>query len=179
MTMRGYFDVFPNRTTTELRTAEFSNDDPHDSLSGGTFVFTEFFCTDQHCDCQRVLIKVFRAKSVNDAHPEEVATISYSWNPNSDETWSVLNSDMPNPFLDPFHRQAPYASELLDFWMAMIQRDSAYASRIERHYREIRAEVKTSTAKSQAAALDEVAKFQKVRGVVQQPSANEWLERNS
>ena len=48
---------------------------------------------------------------------------------------------MPNPFLDPLHRQAPYASELLDFWSTMIKRDKAYASRLERHYDEIRAEI--------------------------------------
>ena len=48
---------------------------------------------------------------------------------------------MPNPFLDPLHRQAPYASELLDFWIAMIKHDKAYASRLERHYDEIRAEI--------------------------------------
>lgn len=141
MEMLGYFDVFPDKTRTELRTVAFGNDsNVHDVLVGGTFIFTEYFCTDPECDCQRVLVKVFRAASEH-ARPEEVATISYSWNPDSDEIWSVVNSKVPNPSLDPFHRQASYASELLEFWTAMIERDESYASRLQRHYDEIRAEI--------------------------------------
>lgn len=140
MVMQGYFDIFPHKTRTELRTATFEAGNADDPLPGGVFIFTEFFCTDPTCDCQRVLVKVFRAESEDD-RPDEVATISYSWNPNSDDIWRIVNSDVPNPFLDPFHRQASYASELLDFWMTMIRRDKDYASRIQRHYNEIRAEV--------------------------------------
>ena len=140
MAMLGYFDIFPERMRTELRTAAFENGNADDPLSDGTFIFTEYFCTDPKCDCQRVLVKAFRAES-EDARAEEVATISYSWNPNNDGLWTIMNSDVPNPFLDPFHRQAPYASELLDFWTTMIERDKVYASRIQRHYDEIRAEI--------------------------------------
>jgi len=140
MAMQGYFDIFPEKWSTEVRTATFENGDADDSLPGGTFIFTEYFCTDPKCDCQRVLVKVFHARS-EDAHPDEVATISYTWNPSSDGIWETVKSDMPNPFLDPLHRQVSYASELLDFWSTMIERDKAYASRIQRHYDEIRAEI--------------------------------------
>jgi hypothetical protein len=140
MAMQGYFDVFPERRRTELRTAIFENGNADDPLPDGTFIFTEYFCTDPKCDCQRVLVKIFHARSEN-AHPNEVATISYGWNPSSDDIWGIVNSDMPNPFLDPFHRQVSYASELLDFWSTMIERDKVYASRIQRHYDEIRAEI--------------------------------------
>ncbi|MBI2481209.1 MAG: hypothetical protein HYV60_21985 [Planctomycetia bacterium] len=141
MELLGYFDVFPDKTRTELRTAKLTGDSGmRDVLVGGTFIFTEYFCTDTACHCQRVLVKVFRAASES-ARPEEVATISYSWNPDSDTIWSEVNSEVPNPHLDPLHRQAPYAEDLLDFWMAMIERDKAYALRLQRHYDEIRAEV--------------------------------------
>jgi len=140
MALYGYFDVFPEKRRTELRTASFENGNADDPLCDGTFLFTEYFCTDLKCDCQRVLVKVLHVRS-EDARPDEVATISYSWNPNSDGIWKAVNSDMPNPFLDPFHRQVTYASELLDFWNTMIERDKAYASRIQRHYEEIRAEI--------------------------------------
>lgn len=140
MAMQGYFDIFPDKTRTELRTATIENCNADDPLPGGTFFFTEYFCTDPKCDCQRVLVKVFLAES-EAAHPDEVATISYSWNPHNDDVWTIVNSDVPNPFLDPFHRQAPCASKLLDLWITMIERDKAYASRIQRHYDEIRAEV--------------------------------------
>ena len=128
MAMRGYFDVFPEKTTTELRTVTFADgnadgnaDDP---LCDGTFLFTEYFCTDLRCNCQRVLVKVFHVRS-EDTPPDEVATINYSWDPSTDEMWARLNLDIPNPFLDPLHRQAPYASELFDFWCEMIERDKA------------------------------------------------------
>lgn len=140
MFLQGYFDVFPQKRTTELRTATLMNGDDDDVLPDGTYVFTEYFCTDLSCNCERVLVKVIYARS-EDAVPNEVATISYSWNPNSDETWRRLNSEMPNPFLDPAHRQTRYASQVLEFWTEMIKRDKAYASRLERHYEEIRAEV--------------------------------------
>ena len=140
MAMQGYFDVFPEKRTTELRTATFANGNTDDPLPDGTFLFTEYFCTDLRCNCQRVLVKIFRARS-EDAPPDEVATISYSWNLSTDRAWDRLNSDMPNPFLDPLHRQARCASKLLDFWSTMIKRDKAYASRLERHYDEIRAEI--------------------------------------
>ena len=148
MAMLGYFDVFPDKTETELRIATFADGNPDDLLPDGTFIFTEYFCTDPNCDCQRVLVKVFYARSP-DARPDEVATISYGWNPRSDGFWKLVDSELPNPFLDPFHRQAPFASELLEFWHAMIERDSAYAARIQRHYAEIRAEV-GQTAKKPA-----------------------------
>jgi len=147
MAMLGYFDVFPDKARTELRTASFENGNADDPLPDGTFIFTEYFCTDPNCDCQRVLVKVFRARS-QDARPDEVATFSYSWDPRSDDVWELVNSDMPNPFLDPFHRQVSYASELLDFWSTMIERDSVYASRIQRHYEEIRAEIGQTAEKS-------------------------------
>ncbi len=84
MAMQGYFDIFPEKTRTELRTATFENGNADDPLPGGTFLFTEYFCTDPNCDCQRVLVKVFLARS-EDAPPDEVATISYTWNPNCDD----------------------------------------------------------------------------------------------
>ena len=140
MGMHGYFHVFPEKAKTELRTATFVDANGDDLPPDGQYIFDEYFCTDLNCNCQRVLVKVFRVRS-EDSPPSEVATISYSWNPNSDETWTSVNSGVANPFLDPFHRQASYAAELLDFWRMMVTRDRAYAARLERHYDEIRAEI--------------------------------------
>jgi len=60
--MLGYFDVFPDKSRTELRTATFQDGTADDPLPNGTFIFTEYFCTDLKCDCQRVLVKVFHAR---------------------------------------------------------------------------------------------------------------------
>lgn len=146
MAILGYFDVFPEKTRTELRTATFTGGASDDGLPNGTYVFTEYYCTDPKCNCERVLVKVFRVRSEK-APPDEVATINYSWNPHGDPTWSIINAEMPNPFLDPFHRQVSYAPRLLEFWSAMIDRDNEYASRLKRHYREIRAAMAQSKGK--------------------------------
>jgi len=140
MAIDGYFDVFPEKAGTELRTATFEEGRTGDPLAGGMFIFTEYFCTDLDCDCQRVLVKVLRATS-EDTAPEEVATISYTWNSGSDDSWRAVNLEVPNPFLDPLHRQAHYAGELLDFWSTMIERDKDYALRLQRHYDEIRSRI--------------------------------------
>lgn len=137
--MLNYFDYFPEKTQTELRTIHFIDDRRNDSIPLGSYVFTEFYCTDLECDCQRLLVKVLRFKSARD-QPEDVATISYTWNEALDDAWSfLLEEDISNPFLDPFHRQADYAMDLLELWHVMVQRDEAYAERLKRHYTELRA----------------------------------------
>jgi len=165
MAMLGYFDIFPDKAKTELRSAILSPSrmgdvDPLD----GTYIFTEYFCTDLDCDCKQVLVKVFRVEP-NDDPPEDVATISHCWGPHSDSTWALLNSALPSPFLDPFHPQALYASQLLDFWSHMVKRDKAYASRLRRHYGEIRAEAGKGGKGSQPRArLSTSSKTQKSLG---------------
>ena len=64
----------------------------------------------------------------------------------------LTNEGFPNPFLDPFHKQASYADELLEFWSDMVENDSAYAQRLESHYRELRE--KRGTSERQATAFD-------------------------
>jgi hypothetical protein len=140
MAMYGYFDVFPEKWATEVRTATLVGDGTDDPLCTGTFLFSEYFCTDLTCDCRRVLIKVFHAIS-HDVPPVEVASISYCWDPSALETLTLLAPGKSNPFLDPFHRQAPYASALLEFWSEMVKDDRAYAARLQRHYDEIRAQI--------------------------------------
>ena len=140
MASLGYYDVFPEKWTTELRTATFMDGRPGDPLPDGTFLFTEYYCADLKCNCQQVIVRVLHARSMN-ARPDEVATIIYSWNPNTDPKWKLLFSNVPNPVLNPFHRQAPFAPAILDFWREMVGYDQAYVSRLERHYHEIRAKI--------------------------------------
>ena len=134
--MLGYFDVFPEQRETELRTAYLPDGDDL-PFPAGTYLFTEYYCSDALCDCQRLLVKVFHV-SEPESVPEEVATISYSWNEAPDDSWKDIISDVSNPFLDPFHRQAEYADELLDFWYDMVCRDRNYANRLMKHYAELR-----------------------------------------
>jgi len=148
--MYGYFDYFPEKRKTELRTMTIVEEGTGDSIPVGTYIFTEYFCTDSNCDCQRVLVKVFRALSEH-SRPEEVATISYTWDEGTDGLWAEVASEMPNPFLDPFHRQVRYAQDLVDFWEAMVDRDPAYKARLQRHYHELRAAFRGPSATTRPA----------------------------
>lgn len=133
--MIGYFELFPEKCETELRTAQFL--DETDVIPRGTYLFTEYYCQDLTCNCQRVLIKVLRADDPK-VKPSEVATISFTWSEEHDETWEATVDEFDNPFLDPFHFQASYAESFLEFWHDMYRHDPAYADRIERHYAEVR-----------------------------------------
>jgi hypothetical protein len=136
MSVIGYFEAFPQKSQTELRTVTFTED--RECIPPGIYVFTEYFCTDLNCNCQRVMIKVLNPKSESDRNPREVATISYTWSPGEDEAWRETNSEFANPFLDPFHRQSVFANELLEFWNVMVVRDQRYAQRLKTHYHELR-----------------------------------------
>jgi hypothetical protein len=134
--MIGYFDVFPEKRSSELRTAFFPDGDDL-PFPAGAYVFIEFYCPDLSCDCQRLLVKVFHISKPK-SMPKEVATISYTWNEDLDDSWKDIISDVSNPFLDPFHRQAKYATELMGFWYDMLCHDHEYAERLKRHYAELR-----------------------------------------
>ncbi len=137
--MLGYFEYFKEKISTELRTTTFLNgDNSPDSIPDGKFVFTEYFCTDPACNCERVLVKVLCYKS-DDARPEDVATFGYTWNESNDELWTPLATEVPNPYLDPLHPQVRYANALLSFWSDMVKHDQNYSNRLQRHYRELRA----------------------------------------
>ena len=137
--MLGYFDHFKEKISTELRTTTFLNGgNARDSVPEGKFLFTEYFCTDPKCNCERVLVKILRYIS-DDAIPEDVATIGYTWNESNDELWTPITPEIPNPYLDPLHPRARYANALLSFWSDMVKHDQNYSNRIQRHYRELRA----------------------------------------
>jgi hypothetical protein len=134
--MIDYFTQFPEKCETELRTAVFAGK-ASESFPPGTYIFSEYFCPDLDCDCQRVLIKVLNVRSPND-RAIEVATISYTWDEHA-EDWKAIVAENPNPYLDPLHFQAPFANSLLEFWKDMLTRDVPYAKRLQRHYAELRA----------------------------------------
>ena len=131
--MISYFSLFPEKYATEIRTVAFPN---HRDMPSGTILFNEFYCPDQNCNCERVLIRCDQVLDQNSA-PKPYAMISYSWNRTPDASWrQIINEE--NPFLDPFHINKEFASNLLEFWYDMYQRDSDYRERIFRHYRELR-----------------------------------------
>lgn len=133
--MISYFSLFREKVATELRTVSFPN---HEDMPRGTILFNEYFCPDQNCNCERVLIgceQVLEACAV--ATPYSM--ISYSWNTRPDASWRrLLGVKEDNPFLDPFHESKKFAKNLMEFWYDMYKRDTMYRERILRHYHELR-----------------------------------------
>lgn len=131
----GYFDVFPEKCDSELRAVYVLDDAMR--MPSGNYIFTEYYCPDLSCDCKRVLVKVLYL-SEPEATPEDVATISYTWDRAGYWSWLGRKDDEDKPFLDPLHPQAGCAPELLEFWREMLRRDPKYARRLKTHYDELR-----------------------------------------
>lgn len=106
-------------------------------MPAGEYGFLEYYCTDENCDCRRLIIRVFDQHSGDKVW----ATISYGWenaafyrkwSPGTDnaEEWS-------RPTLDPINPQSKYAEYFLALFGQMIQ-DQAYVNRLKRHYKMFR-----------------------------------------
>jgi|GEM_PF-3552838 len=135
--MLGYYDVFPEKQSTDLRTVFVADDGTEDSFPPGIYLFTEYYCNVLSCDCQRLLVKclyLLDKKSI----PEEVASFNFTWNENLELPQLELLGVVDNPFLDPLHYQASYAAELMEFWHDMYCKDVPYANRLKSHYEELR-----------------------------------------
>lgn len=142
MSVTGFFETFPEKMKTDLRTIMF--EEVTDGIPVGIFLFMEYYCTDLNCNCQHVSIKVLHAKSSTDKNLREVATIGYTWGDALDDVWRQINADCPDSYLDPFHQQASYAGTLLEFWRYMIEHDSVYVERLKKHHGELCAELSKS-----------------------------------
>ena len=86
--------------------------------------FTELYCTENGCDCRRVMINVFSRHA--EAH---VATISHGFEPPDDK-----DDYFGQTFLDPLNRQSSYSTALLDLFVSLLKSDESYRQRLERHY---------------------------------------------
>jgi hypothetical protein len=92
-------------------------------LPDDEYAFCEFYCTDRHCDCRRVLLWVMRLST-----GEPVAVISHAFEPPRPGAY-VQNQT----FLDPLHPQASFAPRLLQLFKTTVLTPD-YAQRLERHY---------------------------------------------
>ncbi len=92
----------------------------------GRYEFIEFYCTDEGCDCRRVLIVVLNSKL------QGKAVISMG-----------LDQGTPfsGPFLDDSHPQAPYATELLEFFVHGVNRHPEFLEMIHCHYKNVRTKI--------------------------------------
>ncbi|NVN90709.1 MAG: hypothetical protein HXX11_08890 [Desulfuromonadales bacterium] len=92
----------------------------------GDYGFLELYCTDKGCDCRRVTIFVLNKKM------EAKAVIGMGFDP---------DGPMPGPYLDDFHKQSPFADDLLQYFVDMINGEPDNLEMLHRHYREVRKKV--------------------------------------
>lgn len=92
----------------------------------GDYGFLELYCTDEGCDCRRVTIFVLNRNM------EAKAVIGMGFDP---------DGPMPGPYLDDFHQQSPYAHQLLEHFVEMINEEPDNLAMMYRHYREVRKKV--------------------------------------
>ena len=94
-------------------------------LPQGTFVFREFYCTDDRCDCRRVILQVQWAE-----RQRVIASLNFALAPGGS-----LGEQDPPLFLDPLNPQSELAEHVLVLFEEMIASDRAYPERLMRHYR--------------------------------------------
>jgi hypothetical protein len=92
----------------------------------GSYSFTEWYCTDPGCDCRRVVIRVDNEKN------KTKAVINFGFD---------QKDAFGGPYLDGSSAQAPYASELVSFFVDSLNGDHQLLDRLYRHYRQVREQV--------------------------------------
>ncbi|NMQ07902.1 hypothetical protein E4Q08_23035 [Candidatus Accumulibacter phosphatis] len=128
--MLAFFERFGDLAFEEMRVLTVP---PGNPVPADEYGFLEFYCTDDDCDCRRVIIKVVGRKSADKVW----ATISYGWEQAAFyRKWSrgTENAhEWQRPTLDPLNPQSSHARDFLAAFEQMIQ-DKTYVDRLKRHY---------------------------------------------
>lgn len=132
--MEAFFSRFGDLAFKETRAVTIPAGNP---VPAGEYGFIEYYCTDNNCDCRRVIIKVLS----QDSGEKVWAVISYGWESVAFyRKWSPRTDNAEKcarPTLDPLNPQSEYAEHLLAFFEQMIQ-DKAYVDRLKHHYKMFR-----------------------------------------
>lgn len=123
MSLQPYSLIFPNKNEPVMA---LQLDRKTGKIPKGAYGFIEFYCTDKGCDCRRTTLFVLNEKM------QQKAVISMGFDP---------DDDLAGPFLDNFHQQSPYAGQLLDIFVELINGNPEFLEAMHRHYREVRTKV--------------------------------------
>ncbi len=132
MAQQPYSVIFPNTDDPVLVLALPRK---QGKIPKNDYGFIEMYCTDKGCDCRRVTIFVLNKKM------ETKAVISMGFDP--DEPYA-------GPFLDDIHEQSPYAHEILQLFVTMINEQPENLEMMHRHYREVRKKVEGKAYRGKA-----------------------------
>ena len=121
--MEPYNQIFPN-APAPLMTLEASR--KTGPIPKGSYSYLECYCTDPACDCRRVTVVVFNEKM------KQKAVICFGFDG---------EGPFAGPYLDTSNYQAPYAPELLDFFVYTLNSRADWLARMYQQYREVREHV--------------------------------------
>lgn len=123
MSLQPYAVIFPE---TDEPVMALQLDHKTGKIPKGAYGFIEFYCTDKKCDCRRTTLFVLNEKM------QEKAVISMGFDP---------DDELAGPFLDDFHKQSPFAEQLLDIFVELVNEQPEFLEAMHRHYREVRTKV--------------------------------------
>jgi hypothetical protein len=132
--MLAFYSRFGELAFKETRSVTIPAGNP---VPADDYGFLEYYCTDENCDCHRVIIRVVGRLSGDKVW----ATISYGWKSAAFyRKWSPgvdYAEEWIRPTLVPLNPQSEHAEDFLAFFGQMIQ-DKTYVDRLKRHYKMFR-----------------------------------------
>ena len=131
MEMLAFFERFGDLAFAETRVVTVP---PGKAVPAGVYGLLEFYCTDDDCDCRRVIIQIVSKNSADKVW----ATISYGW-----EDAAFYRKCSPGTeggaewfgaTLDPLNSQSAHAGAFLSLFKHVVLQDKSYVDRLKRHY---------------------------------------------
>src|SRR5687768_5370954 len=110
MPLRPFYNFRPDIAWDECRCAILKDESSESTLPPGKYAFTEWYCDEPDCDCQRVMFVVVKEEMPG----KLLAHITLGF----DRT-----SPAAGPYLDPLLPQSRYAPELLELFKEMLLPD--------------------------------------------------------
>lgn len=123
ISLQMFTEIFPDIAATETRHFWPTGRDPEKD----PIQIAEYYCTDPSCDCKRVLLTLF---DLADPDPTPILTVGYAFNRNDPE---------PGPYIDPLNHLTPQGRDYFPFICDLLDKDSAYVNRLQKHYEMIKA----------------------------------------
>ena len=132
MPLEPFDQIFPEIARAEMRMCEVPG--PGLGVPGGKYILREFYCTEEACDCRRVLVQFMPMEG----RGEVAASINYGWEKaqfyrkwsNDPDLWR----EMAGATLEPFMEQGPVAKRFLPIFKHVI-RDHSLVAAFRKHYR--------------------------------------------
>ena len=139
-----FHDYFPDLAERETRVIHVRPPSPFPNVPPDDYALLEMFCTDEGCDCRRVMWTV-----VADRKKSTVAVVAHGWgSARFYQKWYGANDadivrEMQGPVLNLASPQAPYAPAILHMLSRIVLTDQPYLQRVKRHYTLFRNKIDT------------------------------------